>query len=144
LRSEHDAGRRRRGPRGFTLIELLVVLAILALIASFAGPQVFKWLGGAKTDSAAIQIENLSAGIDLYKLDTGSYPPNLDALVAQPAGAERWNGPYLRKPVIPRDPWGHDYIYRNPGEYGPYDLISLGADNTEGGEGEDRDVVSWE
>ena len=143
MRSESH--RRTRAPtRGFTLIELLVVLAILALIASFAGPQVFKWLGGAKTDAAAIQIENLSAGIDLYKLDVGAYPPTLEALVAPPSGAERWNGPYLRKPVIPKDPWGREYVYRLPGQYGPYDLISLGADNVEGGEGEDRDVVSWE
>ena len=129
---------------GFTLIELLVVLAILALIASFAGPQVFKWLGDSKSKSALIQIESLGSGIDLYKLEVGTYPPSLEGLVSAPAGAARWNGPYLRKRVVPKDPWGNPFVYRMPGDHGPYDLYSLGADNIEGGEGEDRDVVSWE
>ena len=135
---------RQRYRAGFTLIELLVVLAILALIASFAGPQVFKWLGDSKSKAAQVQIESLGSGIDLYKLEVGNYPPSLEALVRPPAGGARWNGPYLRKKVIPSDPWGNSFVYRMPGEHGPYDLYSLGADNIEGGEGEDRDVVSWE
>lgn len=128
---------------GFTLLELLVVIAILGLIATFAAPQVLKWLSGAKSDSARIQIEALGTGIDLYRLEVGSYPPTLDALVAKPPGAEKWNGPYLRKTVVPKDPWGRDYLYRQPGEHGPYDLFSLGADGAEGGDGENEDIVSW-
>ncbi len=135
---------RQPGARGFTLIELLVVLTILGMIAAFAAPQVFKYLGGAKSDSARIQIENLGATIDLYRLEVGSYPPTLEALVSRPAGAERWNGPYLKKSKVPKDPWGRDFIYRFPGEHGPYDLLSLGADGVEGGEGENADVTSWE
>ena len=138
---------RRQSSAGFTLLELLVVLAILAMIATFAGPQVFKWLSGAKSDSARIQIESLGAGIDLYRLEVGKLPPDLRALIEKPANANRWNGPYLKKKVVPKDPWDNDYIYRMPGSNGDYDLLSLGADNTDGGEGEegeDRDVVSWE
>lgn len=133
-----------RRQRGFTLLELLVVLAILGLIATFAAPQVLKWLSGAKSDSARIQVEALGTGIDLYRLEVGSYPPTLEALVSKPGGEDKWNGPYLKKTVLPKDPWGRDYIYRYPGQHGPYDLISLGADGAEGGEGEDRDIVSWE
>jgi len=135
---------RHRDRRGFTLIELLVVLTILGMIAAFAAPQVFKYLSGARSDSARIQIENLGGAIDLYRLEVGSYPPDLEALVRQPSGVERWHGPYLKKSKVPKDPWGHDFIYRVPGQHGPYDLLSLGADQSEGGEGEDRDVVSWE
>jgi general secretion pathway protein G len=134
------AGRRLPG---FTLLELLVVLAILGLIATFAAPQVLKWLSGAKSDSARIQIEALGTGIDLYRLEVGSYPPDLEALVSQPSGVDRWNGPYLKKRTVPKDPWGRDFIYRYPGENGPYDLYTLGADGQEGGSGEDADVASW-
>ena len=130
--------------RGFTLLELLVVLAILAMIATFAGPQVFKWLSGAKSDSARIQIENISAGIDLYRLEVGRLPPDLEALVSAPSGEDKWNGPYLKKKVIPVDPWDNPFVYKVPGENGDYDLYSLGADNAEGGEGEDKDITNWQ
>ena len=135
---------RRRRSKAFTLIELLAVIAILGLIATFAVPQVLKWVSGARSDSARIQIANLGINIDLYRLDVGSYPPTLEALIEKPSGVDRWDGPYLKKKIIPKDPWGNDYVYRYPGNNGDYDLISLGADNTEGGEGERKDIVSWE
>lgn len=135
-----------RAVSGFTLIELLVVLVILGLLAGLVGPQVMKYLGGAHTDTARLQIEDLSAALDLYRLEVGRYPTTaegLDALVEAPSGVTRWNGPYLKKKVVPKDPWGYEYQYRAPGEHGPYDLYSLGADNAEGGEGENQDIVSW-
>ena len=136
--------RRRSRQGGFTLLEILVVLAIIGLIAAIAAPQVFKSLGGAKTDSARVQIEALSTGIDLYRLEVGKLPPDLEALVERPSGEERWNGPYLRKNSVPKDPWGNEFRYKAPGDNGDYDLYSLGADGNEGGEGENRDVNSWE
>ncbi len=136
--------RTRRRSRAFTLIELLAVIAILGLIAAFAVPQVLKWVSGARSDSARIQIEALGASIDLYRLEVGAFPPTLAALIEKPTGVDRWNGPYIKKKVVPRDPWGNDYVYRYPGNKGEYDLISLGADNSEGGEGEQKDIVSWE
>jgi general secretion pathway protein G len=133
--------------RGFTLIELLVVLVILGLLAGLVGPQVIKYLGGANTKTAKLQIEDFSTALDAFRLDMGRYPTTsegLQALVSQPAGAPRWNGPYLRKNIVPKDPWGHDYQYRSPGQHGYFDLYSLGADNVEGGDGENQDVVSWQ
>ena len=130
--------------KAFTLIELLAVIAILGLIAAFAVPQVLKWVSGARSDSARIQIEALGASIDLYRLEVGSFPPTLEALVVKPSGQDRWDGPYIKKKVLPKDPWGNDYIYRYPGDNGDYDLMSLGADKSEGGEGEQKDIVSWE
>jgi general secretion pathway protein G len=135
---------RRGKARAFTLIELLAVIAILGLIAAFAVPQVLKWVSGARSDAARVQIEALGASIDLYRLEVGSFPPDLQALVEKPPGAAKWDGPYLKIRVIPKDPWGNDYIYRYPGNNGDYDLVSLGADNSEGGEGEQKDIVSWE
>ena len=133
--------------QGFTLIELLVVLAIIGLLAGLVGPQVMKHLGGAKSKTAKVQIEDLAGALDMYKMDVGRYPTTsegLQALVEKPSSARSWNGPYLRKNTIPQDPWIYDYHYVSPGEHGNFDLYSLGADNTAGGEGEDQDINSWE
>ncbi len=133
--------------RGFTLIELLVVLVILGLLAGLVGPRVIKHLGDSKTKTAMLQIEEFSAALDVYRLETGRYPSSdqgLNSLVEKPSGTEEWDGPYLRKKTIRKDPWGNDYRYISPGENGAFDLYSLGADNVSGGEGEDRDVLGWE
>lgn len=133
--------------RGFTLIELLVVLVILGLLAGLVGPRVIKYLGGAKSDSARLQIKELENSLELYRIDVGRYPTTeegLQALVQKPAGAENWNGPYLKKSQVPKDPWGTDYGYRSPGDHGDFDIYSFGADHREGGEGESKDIVSWE
>ena len=132
---------------GFTLIELLVVLVILGLLAGLVGPQVMKYLGTSKTATARLQLEDISASLDLYRLEVGRYPntsEGLEALVRRPAGAKNWNGPYLKKSQVPKDPWGNDYQYRFPGQHGAFDVYSLGIDNAQGGDGEAQDVVSWE
>ena len=132
--------------KAFTLIELLVVLVILGLLAGLVGPRVLKYLGTAKTDTAQLQIEELSSSLDLYLLEVGRYPTSdegLDALVQKPAGVGIWNGPYLKKRKVPTDPWGRPYHYAFPGQNGDFDIYSLGLDNADGGEGEDADVVSW-
>jgi general secretion pathway protein G len=132
---------------GFTLLELLVVLGIIAMLAGLVGPQVMKHMGEAKVKAAKVQIEDLSQTMDMYKLDVGSYPTSeqgLNALVENPGDVQRWNGPYLKKAKIPVDPWNNEYRYTSPGEHGKFDIVSLGADGKEGGEGEDRDIVSWE
>ncbi|MEI7993507.1 MAG: type II secretion system major pseudopilin GspG [Methylococcaceae bacterium] len=132
---------------GFTLLELLVVLGIIAMLAGIVGPQVMKHMGESKTKAAKVQIEDLSATLDMYKLDAGSYPTTeqgLQALIEAPDTAKHWNGPYLSKAKIPLDPWQNEYHYVSPGEHGRFDITSMGADGKEGGTGEDQDIVSWE
>src|SRR4029078_9369338 len=131
---------------GFTLIELLVVIAILGLIAGLVGPSVMKKFGGAKVDTARLQIADLGAALDLYFIDLGQYPTTtegLAALVAAPPGVADWNGPYLKKGSVPSDPWGQPYQYKSPGDNGAYDLFSYGADRQPNGEKDNADIVSW-
>ncbi len=135
----------RRGRKGFTLIELLVVMAIIALLAALVGPRLFPKLGKGKQSAAKAQIELLGQALDQFRLDVGRYPTTqegLNALAANP-GVEKWEGPYLKK-GLPADPWDRPYQYQSPGTHGEYDLWSLGRDGQPGGDGEDKDVTSWE
>ena len=142
--------RNPRRSRGFTLIELLVVITVIAILAGLVGPMVFRNVGDAKVSAAQAQIELFALALDAYRLDNDYYPAtaqSLEALQAQPTGspeARNWRGPYVRK-TIPLDPWGHNYVYKSPGNVNPssYDLLSLGRDGQPGGTGEDADVTSW-
>jgi general secretion pathway protein G len=130
---------------GFTLIEILVVMVIIGLLASVVGPNIVGKIGGAKIKTARLQVDDLSAALDLYYLEL-SYPDTkqgLTALITQPSDAPEWHGPYLRKEQIPRDPWGREYQYRVPGDNRPYELWSFGADGKDGGESENADITSW-
>lgn len=128
---------KRRRQEGFTLLELMVVIVILGMLAAIATPQVMKYLGSAKADTTRIQIQNLGTVLDLYRLQTGTYPTTsegLAALVEKPATAKAWNGPYLKRRESLTDPWGTPYQYRFPGQHAEYDLWSLGESRTEGGQ----------
>ena len=119
---------------GFTLIELLVVMVIIGLLAALVVPKFFGHVDKAMQQDAQAQIELLGQALDLYRLENYKYPSTDENLLAIAS--------YLKK-EIPKDPWGNDYVYTSPGEHGDYDLISYGADNVEGGEENNRDIVSW-
>ncbi len=131
---------RFRRQRGFTILEIVIVFILLAGLMSFIGPKIFEQMGRAKSQEARIRIQQLAGQIEMYKLEVGRYPENLQALLKAPAGTEdKWNGPYAKEPDL-KDAWGNDYRYTVPGENKPFDLVSLGADGRPGGEGENRDV----
>jgi len=120
-------------------------MVILGLLAALVGPRLFGHVGAANQKAAKTQIEMLGQALDAFRLDVGRYPSTtegLSALVTNP-GVEGWNGPYLKK-GLPNDPWKRPYQYQSPGEHGDYDLVSNGADGALGGEGENKDVNSWE
>jgi general secretion pathway protein G len=136
--------RTTRAARGFTLLELVIVLVILGTIMAFVGPKIFQQMGKANSATAKIMIQDVAGKLELFRLEVGRYPTSqegLQALVKQPPGVDKWAGPYLKETDI-KDPWGNDFKYNQPGNGKPYDLISLGADNQPGGEGENRDITN--
>ncbi|MCE4554260.1 type II secretion system major pseudopilin GspG [Pelomonas cellulosilytica] len=136
---------RLRLNKGFTLLELLVVMVIIGLLAGYVGPKFFGQIGKSEVKAARAQIDALEKSLDQYRLDVGRYPATeqgLAALNTKPADESKWSGPYLSK-AVPKDPWGHEYQYRSPGEHGEYDLFSFGKDGRPGGEGEDADLTNW-
>ena len=125
----------RKNPQsGFTLIELLVVMVIIGLLAALVVPKFFGHVDKAMQQDAQAQIELLGQALDLYRLENHKYPNTDEGLQAIAS--------YLKK-EIPKDPWGNNYEYSSPGEHGDYDLVSYGADSVEGGEDNNRDIVSW-
>lgn len=139
----------RAREQGFTLIELMVVVVILSVLAVMILPNIWDEPDKARQAAGATQIENIAMALEMFRLDNGFYPSTeqgLEALVREPTtGREVPDYPdngYMKK--IPEDPWGNEYIYLSPGEHGPFDIMSYGADGREGGEGADADIVSWE
>jgi len=139
--------RKKQKSKAFTLIELLVVIIIIGLLAGFVAPRLLMRVGKAKVDLARPKMAIIESALERFGLDCGQYPDDsmgLDALLTVPSGLEeKWNGPYL-KPSQLLDPWENPYIYVSEGEINPgsYDLISLGADGAEGGEGDNKDIYN--
>ena len=120
--------------RGFTLLEIIVVITIVALLMALVAPKFFGHVDTARQVDTQAQIELLGQALDIYRLEKGKYPSNEEGLKAIQS--------YLKK-QLPKDPWGNAFRYKSPGDHGDYDLVSYGADNAEGGEGNDLDIVSW-
>jgi general secretion pathway protein G len=130
---------------GFTLVELIVVVIIIGLLAGLVLPQFIRQEEKAKLKATQAQIELLGTALDTFRLDVGRYPSTeegMQALRQKPGTLDRWDGPYLKKD-LPLDPWGKPYMYKSPGDHGPYDIVSYGADGAPGGEGDNRDLTSW-
>lgn len=137
------APKRLQSQAGYSLIEMLVVLVILALIVGIAAPRAISYLGGAKSRTAGIQISQIKAALDLYRLDIGRYPSEgegLKVLIEAPSGTADWAGPYLNSADGLNDPWGKPYHYGGAGDDGEAVVFTYGADGVEGGTGENKDV----
>ncbi len=143
---------QKNNEKGFTLLEILIVITILGILASLVAVKLMDRPGEARAMKAKLDIKTLENALKLFKLDNSFYPSTeqgLRALVERPTTgrvANNWReGGYLEKGVVPKDPWGNEYLYLCPGVHNPdFDLWSYGADGEEGGEGEDADVTNWE
>jgi general secretion pathway protein G len=136
----------------FTLLEILIVITILGILASLVTVKVMDRPGEARAMKARLDLKTIESALKLFKLDNAFYPSTeqgLSALVERPTIGripERWReGGYLEKGMVPKDPWGYEYLYLSPGVYSrDFDLWSYGGDGEEGGEGEDADITSWD
>jgi general secretion pathway protein G len=127
--------------KGFTLIEIMLVVAIIGVLAAMVIPRLSGRTRQAKDSVAKADVEvNIPTALDLYELDVGEFPPNLGALLDNPGGKDDWKGPYLKR--VPKDPWGKDYHYANPGSHNKYgyDLYSAGQDEQTG---TNDDITNW-
>lgn len=139
--------RKKQKRKAFTLVELLVVILIISMLAAFVAPRMFKGLGKAKRDIARAKMAIIEDSLARFYIDCGRYPDDsegLDVLLVAPTDLEeKWNGPYCKRSNL-LDPWDNPYIYFAEGEVNPgsFDLVSLGADGADGGEGDNEDVVN--
>ncbi|MDD5454299.1 MAG: type II secretion system major pseudopilin GspG [Candidatus Ratteibacteria bacterium] len=136
---------------GFTFIEIMVVVVIIGLLIAIVSPNLMNRVEEARKTQTKTQIRNLEQALKLFKLDNGFYPSTeqgLQALVEKPTigriPATYPEGGYLEKGKVPLDAWGNPFIYLSPGLYEEFDIISLGGDGKEGGEGFNEDIYSWD
>lgn len=151
VEEQNDSLAKNEG--GFTLIEIIIVVAIIAILATVFVPKVLDYPQKAKVSKAKQDIASFATALDLYKADNGAYPTSeqgLKALIKMPDSEpvpQNYNkGGYLRSDSGSlQDPWGHEYVYRSPGENDrEFDIISLGADGKEGGSEFDADITSYD
>ncbi|MBS0321725.1 MAG: type II secretion system major pseudopilin GspG [Proteobacteria bacterium] len=138
---------RRIKQAGMTMMELLAVLVIIGIVMGVVGSKFIGQAEEAKRKAAKIEIGQIGQALDLFKLEIGRYPTTsegLQALVQAPPGVSNWNGPYWKNGTLPKDPWKNDYKYTAPGQHGLYDIVSMGPDGQEGGDGPNRDITSWD
>jgi general secretion pathway protein G len=140
----------RENEAGLTLVETMIVIGVIIVFATSAILLLAPILGTSKLAAAKDQIGTFKQALEIYRLNCGTYPTaeqGLAALRQKPTlepVPEGWKGPYIDKDV-PKDPWGHDYKYVIPGPEGdPFGVISYGADGTEGGDGDNKDITSWQ
>lgn len=149
MRTSHSRGRGlafARNQQGFSLIEIMVVVVILGILAALVVPKIIHRPDEARIVKARQDVLAIQNALDLYKLDNGFYPSTdqgLQALVAKPSSSPVPNDwqPYLKS--LPKDPWGHDYLFLNPGEHDDVDVFTYGADNQPGGTGVNAEIGNW-
>jgi general secretion pathway protein G len=131
---------------GYTLTEMLVVIGIISLIAAVLTPGIISQMSRARAKAAHLQLDTVSAAVEMFYADTGRYPSSqegLGALLTPPQDAPGWSGPYVRDRKALADPWGRPLAYSQPDKL-HYQVLTLGADGKLGGVGVNADMAAPE
>ena len=139
-----------KADKGFTFIETIVTITIILILSAAVGFSAIKYIERGKLAACRNQIETFRLALQSYFLDCKHYPTDTQGLQAlwekpiQPPIPPNWDGPYIDR-KLPKDPWGNDFVYKNPGEMNlPFSVMSFGADGKIGGEGSNADIHSWD
>lgn len=138
--SSHSSPSETMLPKGFSLVELIVVMVIIGLLSSLVAVQTRSYLIASKQNAARAEISTIVSALDTFYADQSRYPTNEEGLEVLTLGTENFTDGFLKK--LPVDPWGNPYEYFNPGSESPYEVVSLGGDGREGGDGGDKDISS--
>ncbi len=127
---------------GFTLVELMIVVVILGLLAGAVVVNVSGYIGKSRRERARMDVASLRNAVELFNLQYSRFPTNEEGLdILTQRSTEQ---PLAFISELPKDPWGNPYVYLCPGQHGAFDIMSLGRDGAQGGEGQDADIVSWQ
>lgn len=134
-----------RMPRaaGFSLIEMLAVIVLIGIVAGIVVQQVGNRVSQGKYNAGKAQVQSLAGKIEAYSLDNGNPPSRLDDLTTRPGNASNWSGPYAKTSDL-KDPFGHAFEYKAPGEHGDFDVLFLGKDGQAGGDALNADYGNWQ
>ncbi|MAK62222.1 MAG: type II secretion system protein GspG [Ponticaulis sp.] len=141
---------RQTGEDGFSLTEIMVAVFIMGLLATVVVVNVLPMRDRAMQQKVVDDVQKLEGALYDYSLAMRTFPSQsqgLSALIEAPSGVNNADnypeGGFLLRNQLPKDPWGNEYEYRNPGEHGRIDVFSYGADGRPGGEGLDADIGNW-
>jgi general secretion pathway protein G len=133
---------RRKPHRGFTLVELMVVIVLIGLLSGAVTLSVRGYLVSGKQDVARMEISKISQALETMYSAQGRFPTNDEGLEVLAEPSEKFPEGILSK--VPSDPWGRSYQYNTPGRGRAYEIVCLGADGREGGDGADKDITSYD
>ena len=127
---------KRKRMQGFTLIELMVVITIIGLLAGITSVAVMKNLAQAKVETSKEKMRNIVQAISMFHMRHNRIPNQLSELCG-PEGDETRE---LESEEPPKDAWGGEFIYTAKDKKN-YDLVCLGSDGVEGGDGDAKDIT---
>ena len=125
------------------VIAIPIGLFATGFLGSWAILRASKDVDVDKYKEGKLIVQMLVGGVDVYTLDNGSPPVSLENLVTKPSNAPKWQGPYIKASNL-KDPFGHSFQYKAPGEHGDFDIVFLGKDGQSGGDGVNADYGNWQ